>query len=478
MTDVRAEIGYVAPHSQRGASTRLGEALATLARLAFALLIVVLPFRARIDVLPHPAAMLTATQTDLLVYAVDIAALATLVLWLFARAIDRRPITLGARALRPPVVIIVILAWLTLPFAVEPPVSVVGATRITLGALLALYVLNEVKGLGSVAVPVGLMVGLQAVVAIGQAVTGGDLGLRLLGELDLDPRVHWTSVVTVGDEVRLLRAYGLTPHPNILGGILACGALLLLGVPARGWATRTVQLGLVVVVAAALVATFSRGAWLGAMVGGLAGLTLLVAARRPVEARRWVVAGVLALAVAGGAAWLARDAVAARTRLAPNVAPTELRSVDERVEQIRIGWRILVEHPLTGVGASGVPIAMRQLEPEFSYGYFPPHLVPLTVAGELGIGGGIASLWLFLAPWVLLARGRPRVDLELAAASAALAALTAVSLFDMYPWAGGPGRTLGWLVIGLWAMAWLRADRAVGPRTTPESQGPKASASP
>jgi hypothetical protein len=470
--------GYAAPAGRAGpATTRVGEALASLARLAFALLIVVLPFRARIDVLPHPAAMLTATQTDLLIYAVDLAALATLVLWLLSRAIDRRPVTLGPRALRPPVAIIVILAWLTVPFAVEPPVSVVGATRITLGALLALYVLNEVRGLASLAIPLALMVGLQAVVAIGQVVTGGSLGLRLLGELDLDPRVHWTSVVTVGDEVRLLRAYGLTPHPNILGGILACGTLLLLGAPAGGWA-RVLQLGLVVVVAAALVATFSRGAWLGAVVGGLVGLALLVAARGPSDARRWVIAGALALAVAGGAAWLARDAVAARTRLAPSVAPTELRSFDERVEQIRIGWRILVENPLTGVGASGVPIAMRQLEPDFPYGYFPPHLVPLTVAGELGIGGGIASLWLFLAPWVLLARARPRVDLELAAASAALAALTAVSVFDIYPWAGGPGRTLGWLVMGLWAMAWLRADRPVEPRTTPERHGPKASASP
>ena len=467
MTDEGARSGLSRGPADRVAAGRvsprragLGEALSTLARLAVALLIVGLPFRARIDVLPHPVAMLTATQTDLLVYVVDLLALATLGLWLLARVLDRRPVSLGPLALRVPISALVVLAWLTIPSAIAPGVSVVGATRITLGALLAVYVLNEVRGLRSVAVPLGLMLGLQAAVAIGQVATGGSVGLQAIGELTLDPKVHWTSVVTVGDEVRLLRAYGLTPHPNILGGILACGALLLAGLPTRGRLARAVQLGLVVLAAAALVATFSRGAWLGALVGGLVGLGLLLVARRPVEARRWVVAGALALAVAGGAAWLARDAVAARTRLAPTVAPTEARSVDERVEQIRLGWRIFTEHPLTGVGASGVAIAMREAEPAFVYGFFPPHVVPLTVAGELGVAGGMASLWLLVAPWVLLARARARVDLELAATSAALAALTAVSLFDIYPWAGGPGRTLGWLVIGLWAMAWARAEGA------------------
>jgi hypothetical protein len=115
---------------------------------------------------------------------------------------------------------------------------------------------------------------------------------------------------------------------------------------------------------------------------------------------------------------------------------------------------------------------MRQEEPAFAYGFFPPHVVPLTVAAELGVGGGIASLWLLIAPWVLVARARARVGLELAAASAALAALTAVSLFDIYPWAGGPGRTLGWLVIGLWAMAWVRTESRRDAPAGPAPAGP------
>ncbi|HEX9549960.1 MAG TPA: hypothetical protein VF971_02580, partial [Candidatus Limnocylindrales bacterium] len=154
------------------------------------------------------------------------------------------------------------------------------------------------------------------------------------------------------------------------------------------------------------------------------------------------------------------------------------RSIDERVEQIRLGWEVLLERPLTGAGASALPLAMRQIEPDFPFALYSPHLVPLAVAAELGVAGGVAYLWLMAAPWVLLAGARRRWTAELAGASAALAALTIVSLFDDYPWVGGPGRTLAWLVVGLWAMAWLRAGTATssGSETSIERTSPEGAA--
>jgi len=441
---------------------RLARWLALAARLAFALLVVVLPFRARADILPHPASSVPAVLSDLVIYAVDVLGLATLALWLLARALDRRRIDPGPRLLRLPVLVLVGLAWVTIPFGIEPALSVVGAIRLTLGATLALYVLNEVEGLGSVAVPLGLMLGLQAAVAIGQAATGGPVGLPWLGELDLDPAVAGTSVVTTADGTRILRAYGLSTHPNVLGGILACGLVLLMGAVTASRGARLAQAGVVALAAAALLATFPRGAWLGGLAGLAVGLAMLVLGGARIPARRWLVTAGLALAVFAVAGWPARDALTARTGLAPVVSATEQRSIDERLEQIRLGWRVVQERPLTGAGASALPIAMRALEPDFPYSFYAPHLVVLAVAGELGIAGGLAYAWLLAAPWLLLARHRPRPTAELAATSAALAALTVVSLFDDYPWVGGPGRTLGWLVIGLWAMAWRRSLRSPG----------------
>ena len=74
---------------------RLARWLALAARLTFALLIVILPFRARADVLPHPASSVPAVLSDLVIYAVDVLGLATLALWLLARVLDRRPIDPG-----------------------------------------------------------------------------------------------------------------------------------------------------------------------------------------------------------------------------------------------------------------------------------------------------------------------------------------------------------------------------------------------
>ena len=60
----------------------------------------------------------------------------------------------------------------------------------------------------------------QAFIAIGQFLKQGDLGLRWLGESVLGP--HMTGIASfytsVGDKV--IRAYGTTPHPNILAAYL------------------------------------------------------------------------------------------------------------------------------------------------------------------------------------------------------------------------------------------------------------------
>jgi hypothetical protein len=435
---------------------------ALVARLVFGVLIVVLPFRARFDVLPHPPSSVPAVLNDLVIYSIDLLAVGVVTLWLVARAVDRRPIALGPMALRLPIVALLVLAWVTIPFGIEPAISVAGAIRLTLGILVAVYVVNEVDGLVSIAVPVALMLAVQSVVAIVQTATGGPAGLSAFGEPPLDPSVAGTSVVTLADGSRLLRAYGLTPHPNILGGFLACGTLVLLGVGTSSRAARLAQVAIVALAAGALLVTFSRGAWLGEAAGAAAGLTILgLGGLRP-EARRWLGATAVAVVISAGVGWLARDAVAARLGLTAATPATEQRSIDERVEQIRLGWRVVMARPLTGAGASAVPIAMRTLEPDFAYDLYPPHLVALVVAGELGVAGGIAYVCLLGVPWLLLARSRPRWTVELAGASGALAALTVVSLFDDYPWVGGPGRMLGWLVVGLWALAYTRADRTIG----------------
>ncbi|MFQ5419718.1 MAG: hypothetical protein ACE5EY_05080, partial [Anaerolineae bacterium] len=74
----------------------------------------------------------------------------------------------------------------------------------------------------------GMLV-VQTAVALTQFIIQDDLGLRWLGELDLHRYPGGGSILAAGGAY-FLRAYGLTPHPNILGGFLASGILTLTAV--------------------------------------------------------------------------------------------------------------------------------------------------------------------------------------------------------------------------------------------------------
>ena len=428
-----------------------------LARLAFVALVATMPFRLRADPLPHPATDLAAPLADVVIYGIDGLIALTIGAWILARVLDRRRVRVGPRALVVPASALLALAWISLPFGVLPYLSLFGAIRLTALLILALYVVNEVDGLADLVVPVGLMVGIQGLVAIGQFVHQASIGLERIGETHLGPGTPGMSVVLREDGVRILRAYGLSTHPNVLGGFFAAGIPLLLAARPRRVVARLGQLAVLAVAVAGLLVTFSRGAWLGLAVGVVVGVIVLGRQALTVERRHWAAIGGVVLAVALIGAWQVRDELAVRSGLATVQTATERRSVDERLAQIELGLRVLEAHPAIGVGMSAVPVEMQRIDPAFAWSLYPPHLVPLVVAAELGIAGGAAFLALIGAPWVLLLRRRAARSRELAAASAALAAVLVAGLFDDYPWVGGPGRTLFWVVLALWTMTFLRA---------------------
>ena len=109
------------------------------------------------------------------------------------------------------------------------------------------------------------------------------LGLQDLGEHLLNPVISGVSIVTA-DGVRLLRAYGLSDHPNILGGCLAFGMLILFSAYMNG-SKPTIVLAAFLPGVPALLVTFSRSAWL-AFLGGtgfIIGSIIIQASMAPFE---------------------------------------------------------------------------------------------------------------------------------------------------------------------------------------------------
>ena len=335
--------------------------------------------------------------------------------------------------------------------------------------LFGLFLVVATASEARLALAWGLLISgaIQASIGLAQFALQRTLDLTDLGELVMRPEWSGASVVTVGG-IPTLRAYGLTQHPNLLGGYLMVAVLigggLALAQRTPRWQT-IAAISLTGVSFAGLLVAFSRAAWLGLAIGGLVALGLL--ARPAVRVRvgwRAAVAMMVVLS-AVGIVFLMTQWPLLRPRLGLSVEGVEIRSVDERSGLEAGAWTLIREHPWLGVGYGNFSIALWQRNPPGleAYPIFQPvHRVPLLVLAELGLPG--AALWLILAlgPWVTIWRRRktwpgPDVPAALVVATAgAIAALTVVSWFDFYPWFSQQGRLLMWILWGLWAGSVMR----------------------
>ena len=103
----------------------------------------------------------------------------------------------------------------------------------------------------------------QAAIALAQVQLQRPIGLPQLGEFTLRPYNVGLSILVSGTS-RLLRPYGLTNHPNVLGGYFAFGLLSLTGWlaptgPTRRW-LRALQIAVGVLALWILCLSFSRSA--------------------------------------------------------------------------------------------------------------------------------------------------------------------------------------------------------------------------
>lgn len=290
----------------------------------------------------------------------------------------------------------------------------------------------------------------QTAVAIAQFLTQNDLGLRFLGELDLMSQAGESILFAHGQY--WLRAYGLTPHPNILGGVLAVFVLLLipayLHAPSKkswGW------LGLLLLGLCGLFFSFSRAAWLGGVVGGLffVGM-LLLTGESSLRARRVLILGLASLLVLGILGWQHQALLFSRVTPASNAL--ESRAVDERVLLAELGLALWRESPVVGIGAGQTAVAMTPLVREIpKIGPQPIHNVLLLLLVELGVAGVLLWGWLTIYPigWAII--HRRQLSIWLLGCTSALVALAVIGLFDYYSWGWQQGRLLHWLCWGLWS---------------------------
>ena len=427
------------------------------ADLLLALLIVLLPLPRHWVLLRRTYPGVYYEQTSLALYPSDFIVGALLLLAGLALARRGRGIL---PALRSPLfrglALLVGLCAASLLWAFDPLLALFFTGRLLLLLALVAALLLLRPGARGLQTGLALLLATQSAAAIAQFVLQDNLGLRFLGEIDLNRYPGGGSLVLLGDSY-WLRAYGLTAHPNILGGVLAVTLLLSAAcfLRSRG-AARLVWAVLLLAGGVALLLSYSRAAWLGAAAGGLAlgAAVLLQPAARRVYARPLLAlgaAGLLLLALVG---WQQRVLIA--TRLNPGSSSTEQRSLSERQALNAAALRLLRQAPVTGVGTGNFPVAVLPLVGDLpQVGAQPVHNVPLLVTVELGPAGGALWLLLTLGPLLQAIHAWRRKELTLLGAglAAALLALAVADLFDHYSWSWQQGRLLRWLLWSGWLLS-------------------------
>jgi O-antigen ligase len=257
----------------------------------------------------------------------------------------------------------------------------------------------------------------------------------------LDPSTAGSSVVAVPDGPRILRAYGTMPHPNILGGF----ALILLLGPASLFLVnrRTNYAALIMFSLGSMVValTFSRSAWLGLMVF----ISLLIVKSRYLNRKRLFVLTATTLITVALTLSPTRDLVYARISNSP--VETEQVSTTGRVWLNQQAVNMIRQYPFTGVGVGSFIIQLASYAREGS-SIEPEHNILLLAGAELGVIGGTLVSILFVSVISEIIKARSPKSIL---ASALLAGMGTVSLFDHYLWSLAPGRLMLGLALGLWA---------------------------
>jgi O-antigen ligase len=335
-----------------------------------------------------------------------------------------------------PLLGLLLLAAVTAPFARAPSLAGYFVLRWSLCFLLFFQLSYAAPNPAATTKILVLGLVFQTVIGSIQYLLRGPIGLP--AELASPAEVGGAAIVETLSG-RMLRAYGFAFHPNVLGGFLLTGLLLLLPL-VRRWQYRIAWW----VILIGLVLTYSRSAWLASL------LTLVPAAiwigvrwREIRKALLILLMGTLLICLVCALVF----AAPLRTRFLLTRMETEQASIATRLSMYEIGIDLVRQNKFFGIGPGMFALEVSHLETRLNPE--PVHNVPLLLTVELSVFGGILWCLAYLVLGYQFLKLRPFATPWPIVGFAACIALGVIGLFDFYPVGLEAGRLLTFTTFGV-----------------------------
>ncbi|MAF20371.1 MAG: hypothetical protein CMI55_01675 [Parcubacteria group bacterium] len=292
---------------------------------------------------------------------------------------------------------------------------------------------------------------IQALIALVQFLNQQSLGLRLLGESPLAIGISGVAKIMVGP-LKMIRAYGTLPHPNVLAAFLLVSIFFLYFLWLSKKHSFLNNLFLLIVywfLLTGLLLTFARTIIAIFLLASLIYFIFIVwkviqVFNGPLL-KRTIAVFLLFVVFSVSLGLLAWPELSDRFQ----VSLTE-QSVGLRVFYGQIALAMIHDHPWLGIGLGNLVWEMRQaLDLLAAWIHQPVHNIYLLIASEIGLIG-LAVFLMFVYQLLRQYREQRTENKEQKTVLLFLVScLLIIGLFDHFFWTLQQGQIMFWLILGL-----------------------------
>jgi len=320
----------------------------------------------------------------LFLYLSDILILILLVLWLYKGISQKKPKIKKLTALTASFLFFGLFLTLSLFSSKNLTISFYFLVKILLLIGFYYYIRLKIKKdeLVSVCKIIFISGIVQSLIALGQYIKQGSLGLKHLGESVVAPNLYGVAKVDFLGQ-KIIRSYGTFSHPNILAVFLLVSVCCLLYLVLKH--KKSIYLIGLPIIVLGLILTFSRTTMFLGLIFVLSFLFYSWLKAKQLKLSRKTVIESASVFLLSIMVFLVIFAPLIIQRF--NIQKEE-QAVSLRVFYNNAAFEIVKKSPLTGVGLGNFIIKLKEIHPNLaSWQYQPVHNIYLLLFSEIGVFG-------------------------------------------------------------------------------------------